>query len=678
MTKKARIKVSLYDFKELNENSSNTSKSEHSIESDEESFVSSTESIKDCKQYEKEEEDVAIFENKPVQDSLEFKQLTIDVAIKLAFEREFVKSLPKAVRTNSIFCVDLNTFRLEDVKADDNGAYKENGNKHRYYEINENSCRFLSSQNNPRYKSNKFVYHIYICFGTSLSNIHFRRKMIRIRNCSDPSIFDVLILSYYWDSNSTNQNFELKAHGNASKRESPYFRTSSTTLSKIKQVTKEAGSIKMNYIKLVDDLKESESVSEMPRNYTQILNHKKYELQRKNKNTKTKDEYADALVNRLKSMHITTFILLKYIKTNVFKGDFVKSINFGVSTVTCIMFTHQQYIDLIRFATSKNKYSIINIDTTFNLGDFYVTYLSYRNLSLYIKGTKTHPTFIGPIMIHLNKDFSSYLRFATELYSYDLINLKKLKNVKVIVTDDDEALHGAFKSIFKKTNFMLCCNHLRKDINRKLGQYKFDDDNKKVILDYIFGTHDDRSESLIGSQNEDEFIEKTNELIKMITDSKENFSADLNKYLIKLKLKKIMNNFCRIKWTSDEKNKINDYYTTNDIEGLNNKLKSLSEHKKMNLSQIFDFFETISNEQINQCRMAIRCTGDYDISNYYIRYRVQPNVWFNLSEKAQENKLAGFLKKNVFESDEKINIKRDVKEKNKENKKKTAQKKKRI
>ena len=50
------------------------------------------------------------------------------------------------------------------------------------------------------------------------------------------------------------------------------------------------------------------------------------------------------------------------------------------------MFNHQQYYDLVRFGSSDPAYSVLNIDTTFDVGRYYLTYFTYRNLSLYIKG----------------------------------------------------------------------------------------------------------------------------------------------------------------------------------------------------------------------------------------------------------------------------------------------------
>lgn len=66
------------------------------------------------------------------------------------------------------------------------------------------------------------------------------------------------------------------------------------------------------------------------------------------------------------------------------------------------------------------NFSILNIDTTFNLGRFYVTLITYKNISLNTRGQDMFPTFIGPVMVHLNRTFETYLRFAQELKSFEL------------------------------------------------------------------------------------------------------------------------------------------------------------------------------------------------------------------------------------------------------------------
>lgn len=211
----------------------------------------------------------------------------------------------------------------------------------------------------------------------------------------------------------------------------------------------------------------------MPRNPHQFANHKYIESKKANKNLKTGDEFQDALLNRKKS-------------------DFVKTINFRENSIECTLFDHQQYYDLIRFGTNRNFFSILNVDTTFDLCKFYVTVITYRNLSLCFKDEESHPTFIGPVFVHQIRDKSTYISFAYELKKYDMINLDELDRLITFITDDDPALHEAFKSVFPDADYMLCCNHLQKDITKKLKEFNVEEADKLQILNRIFGDKKNR------------------------------------------------------------------------------------------------------------------------------------------------------------------------------------------
>lgn len=91
------------------------------------------------------------------------------------------------------------------------------------------------------------------------------------------------------------------------------------------------------------------------------------------------------------------------------------------------MFNEQQFVDLIRFGGCKNNFSIINIDTTFKLGKFYVTYFTYRNLSLNLNGTEDFPTSISLVMVHVKRDNETYLKLALELKHYSSCVMCKLR-----------------------------------------------------------------------------------------------------------------------------------------------------------------------------------------------------------------------------------------------------------
>jgi len=73
---------------------------------------------------------------------------------------------------------------------------------------------------------------------------------------------------------------------------------------------------------------------------------------------------------------------------------------------------------LVRFCTNPHNFSILGVDpTTFNLGEFDVTVTTYRHLLLEPYGTPCgkQPTMIGPMFIHVQKDFGAYHFFTSTL-----------------------------------------------------------------------------------------------------------------------------------------------------------------------------------------------------------------------------------------------------------------------
>ena len=240
---------------------------------------------------------------------------------------------------------------------------------------------------------------------------------------------------------------------------------------------------------------------------------------------------------------------------------------FGFERLECIMFTYQQYMDLIRFCTSNRSFSIINIDTTFKLGKFYVTYLTYKNLTLRNRENNENPTFFGPFMVHLHKDKSAFLNFANKIKEFDLLNKNKLSQIQCFITDDDPGLHSAFQTVFPDSQFMLCRNHLKKDFQKVLGQFSVPDDARDELINEIFGSNGKREESLIGSENAQEFEERSNLILEKLTIYERKYKTkikSLDEWFYEYMLKKIYNNHSKIKWTHDTN--INNYYTTNDIE----------------------------------------------------------------------------------------------------------------
>ena len=79
-----------------------------------------------------------------------------------------------------------------------------------------------------------------------------------------------------------------------------------------------------------------------------------------------------------------------------------------------VLYLNQSLTDIERFCTNNSAPSsygsILAIDTTFNIGQHYVTQMTYQKLSLQRKDTLTSLWFPGPVLIHLHQEKSDLTR----------------------------------------------------------------------------------------------------------------------------------------------------------------------------------------------------------------------------------------------------------------------------
>lgn len=155
---------------------------------------------------------------------------------------------------------------------------------------------------------------------------------------------------------------------------------------------------------------------------------------------------------------------------------------------------------MARFLTNNQHFGILTADTTYNLGEFYVTPTAYQHLLLQDVRSKQHPTITGPIVIHQQTDFASYNYFAATLISHN----KQLRTILCFGTDGDKALVEAFAQNFPYAIQLRCFIHFRRNIEEKLrtlgiphhvaDEYLCDIFGKRRGSSYVEGLVDCRSE----------------------------------------------------------------------------------------------------------------------------------------------------------------------------------------
>ena len=126
-------------------------------------------------------------------------------------------------------------------------------------------------------------------------------------------------------------------------------------------------------------------------------------------------------------------------------------------------------MDIVHFCTSTDEFCIASIDPTFNLGDFDITPLNYRRLLLETEHSGNRPVFLGPILIHFCKNFSTILYVASRLVGLQC-DLEKLKAFGI---DGEVALVDAFSRQFGFATHLSCTLHLRYNMKQCLQEMNF-------------------------------------------------------------------------------------------------------------------------------------------------------------------------------------------------------------
>ena len=150
-----------------------------------------------------------------------------------------------------------------------------------------------------------------------------------------------------------------------------------------------------------------------------------------------------------------------------------------------VVFFDWQLNDLERFCTNNHSFSVLSVDTTFNLGDFFVTPTTYRHLMLEDAQSGKHPAIISPVLVHQQLKFSSINYFFSTLVSAN----KQLHHVLAVGSDGDEAFIQALSHNFPFAQQLRCFYHFEKNIREKLRSLATPSKIIDEFIHDIFGHH---------------------------------------------------------------------------------------------------------------------------------------------------------------------------------------------
>lgn len=315
---------------------------------------------------------------------------------------------PVRVQHNTVFVVDLESVSIGDVTADDNGVYTDiscpiKSHKVRFVKGKVSSTvEWCGQPNNP--ESEVFV--LKRQYGThkgtmERNGVQFKRLITTVKDNKGRHMRYAVVQYFFKDSPEI--PIFPTAHGNSKDESRVFVPTSRSTLQCIKQHC--SGMNPSNAYDAVHretgDIMVVRSISDEPRNKKQAYNSRQ-----------SLSEISSAQKDEMLELHR----LLRSHQEESNNG-FLRDI-----TVTdsphAFLALEDQLDNVVRFCTSATRFSVLGVDATFKLGDFFVPLTTYKNLMLRKRCTGKHPVFLGPSFIHMSRKTEDYLMFRQGLQSW--------------------------------------------------------------------------------------------------------------------------------------------------------------------------------------------------------------------------------------------------------------------
>jgi len=169
------------------------------------------------------------------------------------------------------------------------------------------------------------------------------------------------------------------------------------------------------------------------------------------------------------------------------ESSFVHDLTIDSNSIQYVLVSEKQLADMRLFCTHPILFSIFSIDSTYDVGNYYVTNTFFENLKVVHADGKCrgrHPLEIEPTFIHTSKDTNTFVGLLSSI----LRMVAELKTIQAIGYDGDEAIMNASQICFPNAQKLLCSNHKKENIERKLkGNLRARDAPANHILCDMFG-----------------------------------------------------------------------------------------------------------------------------------------------------------------------------------------------
>ena len=431
------------------------------------------------------------------------------------------------------------------------------------------------------------------------------------------------MLVQYW-FNGPEIEIKVKPHGNSTSSQ-PYFRTASSahTQNKMIAARNTPNTAMHKAVQQQGGELTARGLNKLPRNSQQIRNYRRSETK--------------------KDTDVLYSVMLQCKLSEGKSDSFVRDVK-AAPDPQCVLYTDWQMSELVKFTTKQAEFSVFVADTTYNLGDFYVTPTTYQHLMLEDSTSHKHPSFLGPTLVHQRKNFSSFNYFSSTLIGAN----NKLQNVQAFGTDGDLALIEAFSHNFRDARQLRCFIHLKRNISDKLRERGIPSNESSEFIADIFGKNCGSlyEEGLVDAEDAEDFEGRLGncEEVWLARESKYLREGQVSFYCyFKVHYASIVRS-CMLKdlRTSVGLGSPPAIFTTNCSESINAVIKRKVDYKATEWPQFNNALKEIVEGQREEAIRSLSGRGRYRVCKGYKYMQVDPQKWATMSPEQRQDVIKQF------------------------------------
>ena len=433
---------------------------------------------------------------------------------------------------------------------------------------------------------------------------------------------------------SGERKIKVKQHGNASKGSRPFKPSATSTMERLKELV-QTSTPKVAVNRLLEEKGGIENIcssGDIARDRQQAANFRRNVKEKENKVASSCSDPLLTVMDRCKREQADS------------KVTFIREVS-SAPEMLIVLANNFQLAEVKQFCTNPARFSVLGVDVTFNVGEYYVCLTTYRDLMLKTK-SGVHPVMLGPILLHQRKLFSSYYTLPATMIRYD----PDLQGILAFGTDGELALSKAFESAFPFAVHLLCDMHMEDTITSKMKDLGIRGLEAKQFMADIFGSKSNPSlPSLVSSNSSEHFWESLLRL-KDVWINRHKEGEKFYKYFAEKKADQFANCMTAEVRSLSGLGYPPDVYTQNANECMNAVIKR-AQNKKMDVVDCIENLRKEVNHQQSMKKLAMVSRGELSVSEEFSSFLIDEDQYFMMSKQQQESAFKKFCNADLYDSE---------------------------